>query len=223
MPEPVANPDPNNPQPGTDPKPPVTADPKPEDFDTSKLTDDQIAKLYEDPRLYKHSRFKELADAKKERDALKADQAKAEEDKLVSQKKFEELANKYKTENETLKQSISQSGIDRAVERAAVKAGSVDSEAVLKLLDKSSLKIDEATGQVAGIEEAITKLKEEKPYLFGQGTQVTVGNPTNPGANTAGLKRFKLSQLQDAKFYRDNEADIQASQKAGLIEDDLGH
>jgi hypothetical protein len=34
--------------------------------------------------------------------------------------------------------------------------------------------------------------------------------------------RFKLSQLQDAKFYQEHRDDIGKAYKLGLIEDDMG-
>lgn len=189
-------------------------------IDLTKLTEADFNKIYEDPRLYNHSRFKGLTEAKKERDALKKEREESENRTLAEQKKFEELANKYKTENETLKQTFQQTKIDSAIERIANQNGVVDPEAVLKLIDRSTIQVDETTGQVQGVEEAVKKLAEDKKYLFGKGSNVTIGTPSNPDSQV-GLQRFKMSQLQDASFYQAHEKEIRASMAAGLVEDDV--
>lgn len=191
-------------------------------FDPAKISDADFDKVFEDQRLFKHSRFKELTDAQKRLKEIEANKAKDEETKLVEQKKFEELATKKGQEAETLREQLKTERINNSLLAQASKQNVVDPEAVLKLIDRSAITIDDTTGTVTGAEEALKSLIESKPYLAGkQGTQ-RLGSASNPdNTDTSGLKRFKHSQLQDPVFYRENEKDILASMKAGLIENDL--
>lgn len=217
----TVNNDPNNPTPptGTDPKPPVNADPNSNNFDPSKLTDEQLGKLYEDPRLYNHPRFKELAAAKKERDQLVLEKSEAEKKKLAEDGKFKELAEAAQKERDEAIQNLNNTKVESAIERTAAKLGAVDAEAVAKLLDRTNVKIDD-TGTITGVEDAIKALQTSKPYLFGKGATATMGNPTNPSTSNAGI-RYKKSQLQNAAFYQANEKDIMLAYKEGRIDNDL--
>jgi hypothetical protein len=80
-------PDPNNPNPtnqpgnggGTDPNKTETQS-QPVDF--SKLGDDDFAKVFDDPRVFKHPRFKSLNDRAKVADQLEKEKAEAEKNNL---------------------------------------------------------------------------------------------------------------------------------------------
>ena len=111
--------------------------------------------------------------------------------------------------------------IDQAIQLEAMKAGAVDVEAVLKLVDRSKLSIDD-NGNVTGVSELVQNLLKEKTYLTGKPATTTIGDATAPGgADSQAPKKFKASQLKDTKFYRENEADILKAMKLGLIEDDI--
>lgn len=189
-------------------------------IDFANLTDEQLEKVYENPNLYKHPRFKDLSDAKKERDELRAKEKKVEEERLRSQGEFQKLAEAKEKENTELKQQLQSTKIDSAIEKAAAKLGAVDPEAVLKLVNRTSIRVDE-TGEISGVTEAVDTLIKEKPYLVnGPAPKLgTASNPANEG--TGNIKRFKLSQIQNASFYQANKADIEASMRAGMVEDDL--
>lgn len=207
--------------PGTDPKPPENGSSQTSDIDFTKLTDDQLAKVYDNPNLFKHPRFKELAQAKQERDQLVEKQRLADEAKLAEEGKYKELVTKKDDEIKALSEKIQNQAIDSQIERLATKAGVSDSEAALKLINRGAIKYDSKTGEISGVEEAVKQLVTEKPYLVGKGNDISIGTPSNPSDANTQLKRFKLSQLQDPKFYQENEKDILASIKAGLVEDDL--
>lgn len=220
MPDPITT-DPKivTPPSGTDPKPPVNAG-SGDEFDTSKLTDEQIAKLYEDPRLYKHSRFKELSEAKKERDAMKAEQLKKEEAEQLKKGEYEKVIKTKDEKIAELEGQVSSTRLNGAIERAATKAGIIDPEAALAMIDKSLIKADD-NGTLTGIDEALKKLAEEKPYLVGKGVTKPIGSKSNPANPNGDTKRFTLSQMQDPAFYRANEKDIMAARKAGTLVNDL--
>ena len=224
MPDPIT-PNPNNPETPSGPDPSKTENPANSNqgnVDLSKLSDEEFAKFFDDPRAFNHPRFKQLAEAKKERDVLakekadkeKADlEAKGEWEKLSKQK--EQEANDYKTKYET-------SQIDNAIIQEAAQRGAVDVEAVKALINRGSIKI-ENDGTVSGIKDALDALAKSKEYLFdATKAQTRVGNPTSPGNPNSGAKRFTATQIQDAKFWRENEKDILAAIANGQIVDDRG-
>lgn len=206
---------------GADPiKPSIPAAP-----DAGKPTDGEKPfdeKVFDDPRLWKHPRFKSLNERAKRADELEKTQSEAEEKRLLEGKKFEELANKATKERDEAKSKLAQSLQDNRITIEATKIGVVDIEAVLKLVDRTNIKVDE-NGNITGITEALTALVTAKPYLKGK-TNVTIGSPTSPGADAGNEpKKFKLSQLQDPVFYKEHEKEIGEAYKAGLIEDDMSH
>lgn len=206
---------------GTDPT--KTETQQPPAFDVTKVGDEDFQKIFEDPRLYNHPRFKSLNEQAKKAKEYEAEKAKAEEEALKKKGEWEAVAKQNEDKAKAAEQKYLDSQTDNRIQAEAVKLGTVDLEAVLKLIDRSTIKVNE-DGSITGIEDAVKALLEAKPYLKGSGQQVTVGAGTSPGADaTSGLKRFKLSQLQDAAFYQANEKDIMAAQKAHLIEDDVSH
>lgn len=215
--------DPNINNPITPPETPPGADPTPPEgnqgFDTSTIKDDEFSKIFDDPRTFTHPRFKELAAAKKRADALEAEKKAAEDKKLEENNEWKTLAEKREAELNETKTQAQQIRIDSAIEREAHKLGVVDSEAVLKLLDRSTVQIDD-TGSIVGVTEALTKLLTDKPYLKGEGITPSMGNPSNPGNPNNNVKTFKLSELQDPAFYQKNEKEIREAIKAGKIVDD---
>ena len=176
--------------------------------------------VFDDPRLWTPPRFKSLNERAKKADQLEKEQAETEEKRLVETKKFEELATKRAQERDDIKSKFTQSIQDNRIITEATKIGVVDVEAVLKLVDRTNISVDDS-GNVLGVIEAVQSLVVGKPYLKGK-TNVTIGSATSPGADTDnGPKKFKLSQLNNPEFYRANEKDILAAYKAGLIEDDM--
>lgn len=190
------------------------------DFDPSKIGDEDFAKVFDDPRLFQHSRFKQLSERAKKAAELEKQQAEAEKAKLTEQQKWQELAEKEKSEKLELEQKYKTSLIDTKIQIEAARLGAVDAEAVAKLIDRSQIAIDES-GTVTGVDAAIKSMQESKKYLFNPENAKTLGNATNPGAdgNKTG-RRFTLSQIQDPEFYRKNEQDILIAFKQGLITND---
>lgn len=189
-------------------------------FDPSKIGDDDFDKVFEDPRVWKHPRFKSLNDRAKKADEYEKAEKAREEQELEKKGKHEELAKKAQEERDEWQKKYTQSQVNNSIQAEAAKLGVVDLEAVLKLINRDSITVGD-DGTVSGAEDAVKALLESKPYLKGKAGQVKLGSPTNPGENTDNIKRFKLSQIQDPTFYRENEKDIMAAMKAGLIEDDI--
>lgn len=177
--------------------------------------------VFDDPRLWTHPRFKSLNERAKKADRLEKAQSEAEEKRLAEAKKFEELATKRAQERDAVTSKFVASQQDNRIITEATKIGVVDIETVLKLVDRSNVHVDE-NGNVTGVTEAVQALIAAKPFLKGKAGATTIGSATNPdGEGDQGVKKFKLSQLNDPVFYREHEKEIAAAYKAGLIEDDM--
>lgn len=187
-------------------------------FDTSKLTDDQIQKVLEDKRLWNTPRLTELRQKAKVADDLSAAQKKREDEEAIKKGEFDKVLSQKDQRIAELEGAVSGSKIDNAITIAAQKAGAVDANAVLKLIDRTGIKLGD-TG-VEGVDDAIKNLLEASPYLKGNGQTKTVGNPTNPGGQDPAIREFKASQLKDRKFYKENEAEIMKAFRAGKIVND---
>ena len=112
----------------------------------------------------------------------------AEDKKLTEEKKFEELSTKRQAELDNANTTIRGLKVQAAVERIAAKEGAVDTEAVYKLLDQSSIKVDDQ-GQVTGVEEAVKALLEAKPFLKGSsGSAANIGGGSNPDQSDSAKK-----------------------------------
>lgn len=204
---------------GTDPKQnatPVTPDGK--DAKGGENTFDE--RVFEDPRLWTHPRFKALNERAKKADALEKAQAEAEEKRLEDAKKYEELATKRAQERDEIKSKYTSQLQDNRIITEANKIGVVDIDTVLRLVDRNSITIND-DGSVSGVEQAIQSLLTDKPFLKGTGKAAPIGSPSTPGADAnSEIKTFKLSQLTP-EFYRAHEKEIDAAQLAGKIEDDV--
>lgn len=188
-------------------------------FDPSKIGDEDFEKVLEDPRLWSHSRIKTLKEKAKKAEEIEAERAKAEEEALKKKGEFETLAQKAQAERDDWKNKYSQSLTDNAIQNEAAKLGARDLSDVLKLIDRANIKIQD-DGSITGVEEAVKTLIDAKPYLKGDGVAPTIGSPTNPNAQAGGKKMHKLSDIQNAEYYKENAADIDKAYVEGRIVND---
>ncbi|MEB8094141.1 phage scaffolding protein [Staphylococcus caprae] len=82
----------------------------------------------------------------------------------------EELNNQlesYKQENANYEQKIKDVQLNKAIEVALAKENAVKPEHAIKLIDTDNLEVDE-NGNVKGLDDYMTKFKEENGYLFEQ-------------------------------------------------------
>lgn len=146
----------------------------------------------------------------KEKEDREKKDKEAEDKKLTEEKKFEELSAKRQQELESANTTIRTLKIQAAVERIAAKAGAVDTEAVYKLLDQSSIVVDDK-GQVTGVEEAIKALLEAKPFLKGSGgSPANIGGGSNPDQDKSSKKPISWvkEKWADPKWVRDKHDDL---------------
>lgn len=207
--------DPTKPDPTPTPEPPKPQDPVEVDF--SKLSDEQLAKALEDPRLWKTQRLAELrkdaAELKKLKDAQEADEKK----RLEEEGKTAELLEKTKQELDAAKQKLVDQAKAMKIATVAQAKGIKDVDAAGKLLDQSQVTIDD-NGEVQGVEGAIDALIKGRPYLVQAAPGVNT--PTNPDPNVKGTTEFKMSQVVDPKFYQEHHEEIIRAQGEGRIVED---
>lgn len=207
---------------GTDPEKKTDTGAEGAGVDTSKFTDADWDKVYKDPKLYQHSRFKSLNERATQAKVLEDEKKSAEEKRLLEEKKFQELAENKGKEADEWRTKAENATINNAIALAATKAGAVDIEAVIKLINKSGIKIAEDGVTVEGVDEAVKALVEEKKYLIGKGgnPNLKIGEGTNPSNSDTTTPRFKLSQLKDHKFFMAHEKEIAEALKLGLVIND---
>lgn len=204
---------------GTDPK---NVNPSVPDVKDAKGGENAFdEKVFDDPRLWQHPRFKSLNERAKKADALEKAQAEAEEKRLADNKKYEELADKRAKERDEIRSKYTSQLQNNRIITEASKIGVVDIDTVLQLVDRSAITISD-DGTVSGVEQAIQNLLAAKPFLKGKTSQAPIGSPSSPSDDAnSDVKTFKLSQLQNPTFYREHEKEIEKAMLAGKIEDDL--
>jgi hypothetical protein len=210
---------------GTDPKKPDNQNPEVKGL--NRLGDEEFGKLasqfFDDNRTYKHPRFKSLRERAQQADKYEADEQKNKEKKLLEEKKYTELIAEKDKQIASLTEANKAEKLNTRIIAEAQKVGTVDIEAVLRLIDRSGITYDQ-NGVISGVEQAVKALLDSKPYLRGQGNKPIVGSPTSPGVD--GLKpgmKFKLSQLQNAKFYKEHnqKGEIDEAFRLNQVENDL--
>jgi hypothetical protein len=221
MPENITNSDANN---GSAPVTPTKNDSKTQDvqtIDISKLGDEEFEKFFEDPRAFKHPRFKELAESKKRARELEEDIKRRDEEALAKQGEFKELAEKRAKELDELKSEITKKNINSSIKDALLDAGinkKYLSDAV-SILSNGQYEVTKE-GTVLGVLEAVKTYCEARPEIIGtQNQKPSLGNPSNP-VGGQGVVQFTRSQLEDPNFYKANEAAILQAFRTGQIVDD---
>ena len=125
-------------------------------------------------------------------DQLKARAAKADEleqAQLSEQEKLAQRATDAERQASEAATKIADVSISADVQVKAVQMGVVDPQAAYLLMDRSSVTYDPATG-VNGVDEALTRLLEEKPYLRGN-------SPRTPNINPEGGTPAPVTRLSD--------------------------
>lgn len=215
-------PNPQNPT-GTDPKTANNGNQGDQLPDLSKLTAEQLAKVLENPNFWKLDRIRQLTDRSKRIDEIEAEEAKKKEEEAKKRGEFEKVLAEKEAKINELTESIKSTKIETAIKDAAIKAGAADASVVAKLIDKSTITLGD-DGKVTGVDEAVTTLLTQSPFLKGNGkTQPPdLGNPSNPGNTNQSIKQFKASELADPVFYKEHEKEISAAMATpGMIIDDL--
>lgn len=195
----------------------ITKKQKPVTFDPKNLTDEQIGQVFSDERIWKHPRFKELNDKAKQADELLHREEEEKTKKLEEDKKFEELLKLEREKSQKLAEQLQSSKVESAIQTEAVKAGIVDPEAALKLVDRGLIKTGD-NGEPIGISDAIKALATSKPYLVDV-KKANLGDGTPPDGGN--ITKIKLSDAQNPEYYRKNQEAVDTALRTGNIEVDV--
>lgn len=193
--------------------------PEPNAFDPKNLSDEDLDKVFDDPRIWNHKRFKELNEAAQKGKKAAEKLEDIENENLKKKGEFEKLAEREKQRAEEALKALQTERINNALQAEAIKQGAVDLESVLKLVDQSTITVSDE-GAISGTEEAVKGLLENKPFLKSNPSTPNIGSGTQPAPENTGVKKFTLSQIQDPAFYQEHHDDIMAAQRAGQIIDD---
>ncbi len=151
----------------------------------------------------------EAAAAMSERDAKDEATARSHEESLAAMraKEFDTKAG-FETALATSKQERDDLQVTYEMRNAALKAGVVDENDIVKLLDRSSLKLTK-DGQVTGLSELIEQAKTDKPYLFVK--PVIVSNSSNPAKPPPQDNKPKMARDMTAEEYATSLAALKAA------------
>lgn len=180
------------------------------------------------------SRLDEEVKARRDLEKWKADREKADQEaeqkRLEEQGKFKELADTEKKKREEIEAKFTRTSKVNALKLEAIKAGTLDADAVVALANLEDIKLSEdGSVDTASVTALIEGMKASKKYLFGEGNDNgNANNNTNIGANGGAPNNgsnttptFKRSQLSDPKFYKENRDAILQAQREGRIVDDI--
>ena len=106
--------------------------------------------------------------------AAKADEL--EHAQLTEQEKLEARATEAERKAASAAGQVSAAMISSEVKVRATQLGIIDPDAALLLLDRTNVRYSEDSG-VTGVDEALTQLMENKPYLKGQSNRAPNLNP----------------------------------------------
>lgn len=116
--------------------------------------------------------------------------------------RLKEMEQKYSAAESRLRDS----SLSMAVTNEAIRYEVVDPEAVVKLIDRSSLEYDTDTNQWNGVDEAVAALIEDKPYLVKKADapppppKPTDAAPANPARRRTRLTREALAKMTQAEI-----------------------
>lgn len=188
------------------------------------FTQEEIDKIVADRIARERKKYSDYDDLK----TKASEYEKAVEEKrlaeLSEKERLEEIAKKHETEKQTLAQQLEQ--LKSQVQREkvvnefiklATSANIAYIDDALKLADLSAVEVGE-DGKVIGVDEVISSLVQDKPFLVTQQKKEpkTIGNPSNPSP-TDEVKTLE-AQLEEAKSKRDFSKVIELSNKIkGLL------
>jgi hypothetical protein len=196
-----------------------TESPKEEGFN---LTEEQWSEVF------KHPRFTELNEKAKqaERELAKIEKEKDQElqKKLKEEGKLEELLEEKEKELERLTSSLQETQLNNEVMSVASKLNVVDTDAVVKLLDRGKLETGK-DGNYLNVENVVQELISEKPYLAGAQSDVRSDIGGNANATTDSqsgdivMTKSELREnLKDHNWYVEHKDDIAKWEKEGRID-----
>jgi len=187
---------------------------------TEDLTDEQWEKVFQ------HPRFKELNERAKTAETqlaeIKANEEKEHQKKLKEEGKLQELLEAKEKELEELRSKLSETALTSQIVATASKLNVLDTEAVVKLLDRSKL-VQDKDGNFTNIPEMVETLLAEKPYLVGKNVSPNIGSTANTTTQSQSgdfviTKTELIERLKDVNWYSEHKGEIAQWQKEGRID-----
>jgi predicted RNase H-like nuclease (RuvC/YqgF family) len=193
--------------------------PKEEGFN---LTEEQWSEVF------KHPRFTELNEKAKqaEKELARIEKEKDQElqKKLKEEGKLEELLEEKEKELEQLTSKLQETQLNNEVMSVASKLNVVDTDAVVKLLDKSKLEAGK-DGNYLNVESVVSELISEKPYLANAQPDTSSNIGGNANATTSSqngdfviTKTELREKSKDHSWYTEHKEDIDQWTKEGRID-----
>lgn len=131
--------------------------------------------------------LRKLRKTEKERDAFKQADEQRAQSQLSEVEQLKQKLTKSEAEKLSLAEQRKQDRLQHRFESAVAKAGAVDAEAAWKLVDMSSVEIDD-DGKITGLEVAVADLKKKRPYLFGSPSTPVGSSGGNPPSGPPSTK-----------------------------------
>ena len=187
-----------------------------------KLSDEQWEQVFQSPR------FKKLNDSAKEAQAklteIEKEKEKEAQKKLKEEGKYQELLEAKEKEIESIKSNLSETLLNNEVISIASKLKVLDTEAVVKLIDRDKLETDK-DGKYLNTEEVVKDLLNSKPYLVGatanESSNIGSGVNTTTDSQNGDFVMTKSelqARLKDHNWYTENKDKIEVWQKEGRID-----
>ena len=187
--------------------------------------DDKGGDDSQDKKLPENVPYSEFSAARQQlkeaREALKKvedDRKTQDEEKMKENNQYKELAETKDKELSETKAKYETSLRKVRFAELAMKEGVVNVDDAFRLADFEGVTVSD-DGSVSGMEDVVAKVKEGKPYLFGQADQSLGGgsNPPKDGDNMGGKRIYKQSQVEDPEFYAKNKEDILKAYAEGRV------
>jgi len=161
--------------------------------DTRSFSQEEVNRMVGQARKEVRGQFSDYGDLKTR--AARADEL--EQAQLTEAERLTQRATEAEKQTAEANTQLTNALISSEVKVKAVQLGIVDPDAAYLLLDKSSVKYDAKDG-VTGVEDALTQLLEDKPYLKGAANRIPNINPE--GGQAAPALRLTADQQEAARL-----------------------
>ena len=165
----------------------------PADTDTRNFSQEEVNRMVGQARREVRGQFSDYSDLKTR--AARADEL--EQAQLTEAERLTQRATEAEKQTAEANTQLTNALISSEVKVKAVQLGIVDPDAAYLLLDKRNVKYDANDG-VTGVDDALTQLLEDKPYLKGAAGRIPNINPE--GGQAAPALRLTADQQEAARL-----------------------
>jgi hypothetical protein len=165
----------------------------PAETGTQRFTQEEVNRMVGQARREVRGQFSDYGDLKTR--AARADEL--EQAQLTEAERLTQRATEAEKQTAEANTQLTNALISSEVKVKAVQLGIVDPDAAYLLLDKRNVKYDANDG-VTGVEDALTQLLEDKPYLKGAAGRIPNINPE--GGQAAPALRLTADQQEAARL-----------------------